>query len=323
MSTDSYQECKPYSDGAKKEGQSEPSSESAGVIVDTQGNPYSHTGNPYHKLKNLINRVLKKIPHGERMMILLTAAVALATIAQAGIAGYSSRSAGKTQTDQFNQMKSVADRMEGAAKSFAGNSANINQGISIATDKLQAQANATEAARQSSEKAATLALQAAINSSRQDQRAWIGVRDFVIINFKPMERTQVQVLIFNSGKTPALEVKGGIRGSDFVPATWDEMRISAEVARESGLIEMKPHPVIPPQGPDRLAVWDPDPISKTDYDNVMNGTKVDYLVGRVEYRDVYHRPQWMTFCLRIIAQSDKPVIVQCETGNDMSFEINK
>lgn len=145
MSIDSHQDPHRRSGEAEQEGQGEHSSESAHLIVDPQGNPYRHTGNAYKKFTSLIDRIISSIPHGERMMISLTAVVAFATMAQAGIAWYSNHTTGKSQIDQFNQMKSVADRIEGAAKGFAGSAANINQGISDAVGKLNAQAAQTTA----------------------------------------------------------------------------------------------------------------------------------------------------------------------------------
>jgi len=319
MSTDSYQERTPHPEGAKDESHGEPFPEPESVIVDPQGNPYRHADKPYQKIKNLLKRVLEKIPHGERMMILLTAAVAFATFAQAGIAWYSSHTAGKTQTDQFNQMKSVADRMEGAAKSFAGNSSNINQGIALATTKLQSQADMIDKARKAadtdSERSLALArenanksLQATIDNFHQEQRAWLSVKNVQIS--KPIstsESAQVTIVYGNTGRTPAIDVHLVCRGF----STNSEPVCDPNLQPQ----EILKNPVAP--GGENLTFANVTPQSQQIVDGIKNKTLRVYFIFSFEYSDVYGgKTHHTTFC-GYTPSEHEPLLENCATGGAM------
>jgi hypothetical protein len=91
-----------------------------------------------------------------------------------------------------------------AAGNFANSAQHINQGINDAVDKLQAQANATEAARLSSEAESTAALNATIENFQQEQRAWVALDTREVGGVFPH---QVFAILKNTGRTPARKVQ--------------------------------------------------------------------------------------------------------------------
>jgi hypothetical protein len=109
------------------------------VEVNEHVEPEPKKSKPAKPTKSEAESLSERVKIAERWMIALTAITALATLGQVGIARLNSVSS----TDQFNQMKSVADRMEAASHSFAGSAAQIGIGVGNAVTNLQVQSIAT------------------------------------------------------------------------------------------------------------------------------------------------------------------------------------
>jgi hypothetical protein len=89
--------------------------------------------------------------------------------------------------DATERMKGSAEKSAQASRDFADTAGDIKDSIDTAVDKLDAQAKGIEQSRKSSQSASAKALNAAINGSRLDQRAWIGAADSI---FTFLRKTQ-------------------------------------------------------------------------------------------------------------------------------------
>lgn len=226
----------------------------------------------------------------------------------------------KSTARQMSNLLTAADRINDAADSFSDSSAHINDGVRNAVGQLQTQAEKMDKARNSADKDAQRALGATIDNFKQDQRAWLGVRDIALTAFKKEEPTEVLVLIVNSGKTPALQLLSGIRGGDFAPANWGPSRVEQEIASEQGKITLHPVSAVPPGGPMYLRLYDPEALTEDQYNDVLTGKKIDYVVGKVTFIDTSNTSQWMVFCLKISVYNNAPKLEYCGTGNNMSYQ---
>jgi hypothetical protein len=151
----------------------------------------------------------------------------------------------------------AAKKSAQAARDFADTAEKINVGIGNAVDKLEEQARAIETSRKSSEAASRTALQTSIDSSRLEERPWVGCTGFAITpEIGPNGPTGLffaKATLFNSGKTPAREVFA-IAGRTFRKARsvftkQDVDRIEKSIGDvESGDIPVSPNSNIFAQG---------------------------------------------------------------------------
>lgn len=182
------------------------------------------------------------------------------------------------------------------------------------------QAVLTEQARLSSERASSKALDATIESFRQDQRAWIGIDSWVLDEFQVGQPVRIKVRIMNRGKTPAVDVEeGGTEGlvisNDHTPK-----QIADAISKELAKFVFRPAAVISPSNGKELISDSKHVLEQGPMDALKNGISYWYTVGEVKYEDVFHRRQWMTYCLRISYENGSPRLLYCETGNSVSYQ---
>jgi hypothetical protein len=235
-----------------------------------------------------------------------------AVIATTGVVGIILVIQGGKDTERIRnateKQACAANKNAHAARDFANTAALINHGIEDAVAKLDAQAKNSAAS-----------IKATQDAMRLDQRAWLGVKDTTLKSFKVGAPIEAQVLILNSGKTPALQIREGVRGGSFVPVGSDSEMIRHEILKEETQINLHPAPTIPPSGSDYLTSFTNADLNQPQYDDVMSGSRSVYIVGRVEYLDIFQKSQWMTFCLQIVAYNKAPLLRECDTGSDMSY----
>ena len=93
--------------------------------------------------------------------------------------------------DAAEKQACAANKSAQASRDFADTAAKINSGIGDAVGKLDAQAKAIEDSRRSSDSASLQSLNASIESSRLDQRAWVGTGD-AVFTFSPPNRLKLK-----------------------------------------------------------------------------------------------------------------------------------
>lgn len=124
------------------------------------------------------------------------------------------------------------------------------------------------------------------DSSRLDQRAWVGVTG--VERSEIQTKTRATVTIVNSGKTPAIGVKTTLA---FGPHTKDKK-----------FVFLKPPPklqhsqsVVQP-GMSISIVLDTRELKTEEIDAFNNGKLILYAFGSIEYQDIFKQNHSCTFC---------------------------
>ncbi len=167
----------------------------------------------------------------------------------------------------------------------------------IAADERLATANerfasAMEGSLQQSNKA----LNATIEESRLDQRAWVVATDMTPANIAANRNPRFVIGVRNTGKTPALRVTRRIaahiyrKGEPFVPLYHDEPPPAVE-----------PMIMLPPGGQHfELRTGDLPPLTQGTIDALQKGEYVLKVYGWVRYEDVFKRRHLTTFCVALV-----------------------
>lgn len=169
---------------------------------------------------------------------------------------------------------------------------------------------------------ASVSIKATQEQLRLDQRAWVGIDVWKLEKFEVGQPIGLSVMVMNRGKTPALDVKVGLASrriisNDHSPEQVDKA-IQEEIVKASSRARSMA-PITPSNGErfDFDSANNP-PLDQGRFDAVSKGVSTWYTVGKIAYKDVFSRQQWMTFCLKLIYVGDHPVVLYCDTGNDMS-----
>jgi hypothetical protein len=161
-------------------------------------------------------------------------------------------------------------------------------------------------AAQRAAKAAEATLTATQESSRLDQRAWVGVIESFRPDIKVGAKPTLGVTIMNSGKTPAR------LGATHVSAR--------SFAKDKAFV-----PIYPPKQNSRIALLQPGmrmdfakptvrEFTQADIDVFRNGDQVMYVYGKFSYRDIFGRGYCTVFCM--FYEPDFSVAHACSTYND-------
>jgi hypothetical protein len=264
-----------------------PSGSSGVVIVDERGNPYRHQRNTYETFKSLIKGIFDRIPHGERLMIALTLVIAFSTVCQSVMFYFSNRSTSR----QVDHIIVAADRIDDAADSFSKSSAEINRGMANAVSKLEAQAVATEAARESSIEESDKSLKATVENFRVDQRAWVGIQHVIPI---PPDGLSGQIGMYfdvqNTGRTPAINVRN--REEIEQSPNGSESAFSADYS-DAYFPPMASKSVMMPNAVDTATQWSSDLQAQI---IASIEKKKFFFHGRIAYDDVFGKHHWVVFC---------------------------
>jgi len=164
-------------------------------------------------------------------------------------------------------------------------------------------------------------LEAARDQIRLDQRAWVEVDMWKLTTFEVGRPLGLSVMLMNRGKTPALDVRVGATDDRVISNDHTPSQIAAvieENLKKAEAAATQFAPITPSNGASvngastRL-------LDAGRYNAVRSGISTYYVTGKVIYRDVFHRRQWITYCLKIGPKSDGGfVAVYCDTGNNMS-----
>ena len=256
--------------------------------------------------------------------------IALATVVIAIAGGWTwweAHGAGE-QTDKLisaaNINAGAAKKSAQASRDFADTAGKINAGIVDAVGKLDAQAQAMEESRISSESASTRSLTAIIDNFHQEQRAWVGVQEAIP---KPPTETaawNVRIIFFNSGKTPARNVQSSTM---FMTS---DIPLSRPTADEVKQLEFRPVQSIAPQGRYNLIIGISPPAEAssitqkhgnqtliTQYPYIKSGQLFLYYFGMLKYDDAFGNHRWTQFCI-LLANPETGEVGFCDGFNDLT-----
>jgi hypothetical protein len=129
--------------------------------------------------------------------------------------------AANIQACAAQKIADASDRNADAAESFSKSAEAINNQTGLAVDKFDRIAKASEESIRATQKAAKDALDASVEASRTDQRAWVSVDVKIAVNSQPRG---FEITFMNTGKTPALDISTPSHYfSAYVPATKERL----------------------------------------------------------------------------------------------------
>jgi hypothetical protein len=133
------------------------------------------------------------------------------------------------------------------------------------------------------------ALNASIEASRLDQRAWVGVMAISLSAFEAGKPLAHSVRISNSGKTFAKEMSAVIFSMvvNQPPATADHIQAEADKLKLRPPSDTLPVSVLPPGGEVTFTQSSPDIVTKEIFDRIHSGESKLYLMGEIFYEDVF------------------------------------
>jgi hypothetical protein len=206
---------------------------------------------------------------------------------------------------------------------FAYTTIALYQGCQMrkATKAAEKSAKAAESAAITAGKAldqSKKVLDANINATQLDQRAWVGVIDVKPAPFgdtanKPVYLKEgfpaiFEIVITNSGKTPALKVKTLMCVKPLLP----KAKISPACNRRE--IPKQSVDVIQP-GEHLIMSTPPSKVLNASHiDFIKNGKTIIYLFGIITYQDIFRKKHQTTFCKFLLPSLSS--IASCETYNE-------
>jgi len=156
-----------------------------------------------------------------------------------------------------------------------------------------------------------------LESFRIDERASIEIESMKFkyaLPFPPAIAVGYEVTAKNFGKTVARDIV--LRKVTAMDANTDETIKHRMI--ENALRDVPPIDAFPKSLGPNVPIVMPFNVGGSAPQTYGKGTKqsvwYDYLIGRIDYRDAFGIPHWMTFCF-VIADA-KGNIQYCETGND-------
>ena len=214
----------------------------------------------------------------ERWKLFVEVLTLLAVISYAGIAYY-----------QWGAMREAAQAAIDAVE-IAKNTVKINK------EAMEANLNQSKSA-----------LQATIDIARQDQRAWIGTIA-ILPEFKDATNNPIyikegfpakfEVVLTNSGKSPALKVRSQVR---FITRP-SEIKFSPDYGKS---LHPESVSVIQPQEKSNLpAPPAPKPFAALDIDAYKSRKWILYLFGKITYEDIFRIPHRTNFCFYLDSTLD-------------------
>ena len=153
---------------------------------------------------------------------------------------------------------------------------------------------------------------------RLEQRAWVTFSGVDIIQFKSAHPVVLNIKFTNIGKTPALDVRYRVLAGFAIRNDASEGEVIHRLSRLRSVSPAYRQSPIAPQETKSFGFskWSNQYISEIPV--VGMGMFSYYVHGKLEYRDVFKQPQWVTFCFRIFVEGGVPGSQTCPIGSDMS-----
>jgi hypothetical protein len=236
-------------------------------------------------------RFLHTFTKSEWVNVFLTAVIAAMSVVGTFLVIQGGKDTARIR-DAAEKQACAANKSAQASRDFADTAAKINSGIGDAVGKLDAQAKAIEDSRRSSESASLQSLNASIESSRLDQRAWVGTGD-AVFTFSPTEPPKAQVTMKNTGKTPALQVAHSI---GWVELSKDKTLTLEDIKYLPNMQNMQDAICFPTQSvPLDIQNGQIPPTGSIDL--LKSGEDIVYVFGKITYADVSGKQHWTEFCM--------------------------
>lgn len=197
----------------------------------------------------------------------------------------------KDSTQDTQQLITAAQSQAQSAGVMAAAADKIKQAAQDMVAQDQRIADNASHALEASSKQSSVTLDASIEASHLDQRAWVGsVAASLVPNtaIKADTDTTVQIAIENTGKTPALDVAPH--------AHWNILMPDSPLTVENGSSFFQSTNVLFPNQAVTLTT-DKFQIPAIELPLITKGDMVFKIWGEIPYDDVFGRHHWTKFCI--------------------------
>jgi hypothetical protein len=156
-------------------------------------------------------------------------------------------------------------------------------------------------------------LSTTIDNARFDQRAWLGIADFKVIEFEKGKTFKVDVGVSNSGKTPALDIS---QASNYILSPTKILGPDSNALADA---PFEPMPAVAPQGHMTAHFGMPWDDMSAHYDAINKGTEWLYFFGEIRYTDTSHTVKGSTkWCLYVVfTEAAKVDLYHCQNYDDL------
>ena len=127
-----------------------------------------------------------------------------------------------------------------------------------------------------------------LESAHVEQWAWVSMKEMKMATFKE-DAVRVDIKLSNSGKTPALDVNVALSVFNRANGPPTEKDHAANLARNK-------HEAIFPGSQTYEIAKVQSRINQEELDSILVGKKVLYVLGDIEYTDVFSEPHFTKFC---------------------------
>jgi hypothetical protein len=144
---------------------------------------------------------------------------------------------------------------------------------------------------------------------RMQERPWVGITDFRIVEFERSKLLKFDVRITNNGNSPALKI---IHASAF---HFNDRKVLGPQSDWSLEKDSEPIGVLAPNGTVNLHFAIP---TDDRYEALANGTQWVYFFGEIKYTDKSGINGFTKWCLYMVTdQSNQPDLYRCQTYDDL------
>jgi hypothetical protein len=204
--------------------------------------------------------------------------------------------AADSQAKKMTDVSTAADKIRQAADNMVAQDQRIADNAQKAMDASNRQSHAS--------------LDATIAASTLDQRAWIGIGAFRVVQFDK-DVLKIDIEVRNSGKTPALDVSEAAKyGYNFSldPGPQEDWFTS---------LTFDPAEAIPPGGSHIIHLTVTSAQISPIYESVKSKAFRIYVFGEIKYADISRKVDGITdFCL-LMSDPDKLELGFCRNHNNM------
>ena len=249
----------------------------------------------------------------EQINVILTGAIALFTLINviATIAYVSTvRQAGEEAAIQTDKLIYAANTQTAAAQKFAESSDQIKIQIIKAVGDFETAANQSSQASALAAQNTIRSMKASQDSFREQQRAWLGLKETTVLQLGDNIPLRVKVPLHNSGRSPAINAQQIV-----VFGYYDRIVPEPDPAEIRKVARFEPIGAVPPDGAATIQI--DNPTVGVHYQRLLARSEFLYLVGVVRYNDVYSNVVHTTrYCL-VLTDLNPNQFSICAAGNDM------
>jgi hypothetical protein len=146
---------------------------------------------------------------------------------------------------------------------------------------------------------------------RDDQRAWVGIGIFRVVQFETEKPIKIEVQIKNTGKTPALHIE------EWLNFKFSSIAEIGPLAMDMVVVPWRPQGSTPPQGDQTIHIEIPWELWKRASGSMSMKRAELSIFGEIGYDDVSNRPHTTQVRLHMPDSGTRELFF-CDRWNDMN-----